>query len=138
MFTKHALSLRDAETIAAAARKAADDHGWRVTIAVVDEGGYLLYLQRHEECGALSCIAATEKGRTAALLKAPTKTYEDKILGGRTSLLSMSIVMPVEGGLPLTCGNEVVGGIGVSGVLSEQDAAVAAAGVAALTALLAK
>lgn len=138
MFTKNALSLRDAKTIAAATRKTGDAHGWKVTIAVVDEAGYLLYLERHEECGALSCIAATEKARTAALLKASTKTYEDKVLGGRTSLLSISTIMPVEGGLPLACGNDVVGGIGVSGVLSEQDAELAAAGVAALSVLLAK
>jgi len=133
MYTKHALSLSDAQQILAAAAQEANDNQWAVAIAVVDDGGHLLAMQRTEACAPVGSYIAIEKARTAALGRRETKVYEDMINAGRTAFLSAPVISAtLEGGVPILVDNQVVGAVGVSGVKSNEDAQIAKAGVAAL------
>jgi glc operon protein GlcG len=129
MYTKSALNLADAKDIAAAAEAEALKNKWNVTIAVLDDGGNLLFLQRMDEAPLGSIVVAQEKARTALRFKRPTKTIEEIIAGGRTSMLTLPGATPIEGGLPLLNKGQIIGAIGVSGVMSPQDAQIAQAGV---------
>jgi glc operon protein GlcG len=129
MYVKNALSLADAKQIAAAAEAEALRNKWSVTIAVLDDGGNLLFLQRLDEAPLGSIVVAQEKARTALLFKRPTKVFEEIIAGGRTAMLTLPGATPIEGGLPLLNDGRIVGAIGVSGVQSPQDAQIAQAGV---------
>lgn len=132
MRNKPALTLEDAKRVAAAAEAEAVKNGWNVVIAIHDDGGNLLYLQRMDGTQVGSVVVAQEKGRTAVLFKRPSKAIEDVVAGGRTVMLAMPGATPIEGGLPLVYEGEVVGAIGVSGVQSFQDGIIAKAGVEAL------
>jgi glc operon protein GlcG len=132
MFEQPALSLDDAKRIAAAARAQAQSSGWAVVIAVVDDGGHLMYLERMDGCQKASSRIAEEKGRTAILFKRPTKAIEDVVLEGRTVMMGLPGAVPLEGGVPLVKDGVFLGAIGVSGVQSSQDGVVARAGAAAL------
>jgi len=129
MYAKKALSLADAKQIAAAAEAEALKNQWSVTIAVLDDGGNLLFLQRLDEAPLGSIVVAQEKARTALLFKRPTKFFEEIIAGGRVAMLALPGATPIEGGLPLLNDGRIVGSIGVSGVQSPQDAQIAQAGV---------
>jgi len=131
MYLKNALTLPDAKAIAAAAEAEAVKNEWRVTIAVFDEGGHLLFLQRLDGASLGSVAVAQEKARTALLFKRPTKAIEEAIAGGRVVMLTLPGATPIEGGLPLLNKGEIIGAIGVSGVQSSQDGQIASAGVAA-------
>ncbi|MCL2452435.1 MAG: heme-binding protein [Alphaproteobacteria bacterium] len=131
MYLKNALTLADAKAIAAAAEAEAVKNEWRVTIAVFDEGGHLLFLQRLDGAPLGSVAVAQEKARTALLFKRPTKAIEEAIAGGRVVMLTLPGATPIEGGLPLLNKGEIIGAIGVSGVQSSQDGQIASAGVAA-------
>jgi uncharacterized protein GlcG (DUF336 family) len=133
MLTRKTLSLADAKRVAAAAASKATAEGWNVVIAIHDNGGHLIYLERLDGTQLGSVIVAQEKSRTALLFKRPTKVLEDTILSGRVHMMSLRGITSVEGGLPLIVDGEIVGSIGVSGVQSSQDGQVAAAGAAALT-----
>lgn len=133
---KKTLTLEAAKHIAAAAEAEATKNGWLVVIAVVDDGGHLLYLQRLDNTQFASIEVATQKAHAAVGFKRPTKTFADAVTGGRVGLLSLPGILPLEGGLPLTIDGEIVGAIGVSGVTSEQDGQIAKAGAEALAALL--
>jgi uncharacterized protein GlcG (DUF336 family) len=126
---KRALNLADAKAIAAAAEAEALKNKWTVTIAVLDEGGNLLFLQRLDEAPLGSVTVAQEKARTALLFKRPTKVFEEIVAGGRTAMLNLPGATPIEGGLPLLNDGQIIGAIGVSGVQSPQDAQIAQAGV---------
>jgi glc operon protein GlcG len=126
------LSLEDAKRVAAAARAEAEKNGWAVVIAVVDDGGHLMYLERLDGTQKASSRIAEEKGRAAILFKRPTKAIEDNVLEGRVVMMGLPGVVPLEGGVPLVKDGQYVGGIGVSGVQSFQDGVVARAGLAAL------
>ena len=132
MRTKPALTDDDVKKMAAAAEAHALANQWRVTIAIFDDGGHLLYLHRMDNVPASTVEMAIGKGRTAVLGRRESKVYEDIIKNGRTAFLSAPLVSMVEGGVPIVVGEDVVGSIGVSGVKSEQDAAIARAGIAAL------
>jgi len=132
MFQHAALSLEDAKRVAAAARAEAEKNGWAVVIAVVDDGGHLMYLERMDGTQKASSRIAEAKGRTAILFKRPTKAIEDNVLEGRTVMMGLPGAVPLEGGVPLMKDGQFVGGIGVSGVQSFQDGVVARAGAAAL------
>ena len=132
MFQHAALSLEDAKRVAAAARAEAEKNGWAVVIAVVDDGGHLMYLERMDGTQKASSRIAEAKGRTAILFKRPTKAIEDSVLEGRTVMMGLPGAVPLEGGVPLMKDGQFVGGIGVSGVQSFQDGIVARAGAAAL------
>jgi glc operon protein GlcG len=131
MYVKSALNLADAKAIAAAAEAEALKNKWSVTIAVLDDGGNLLFLQRLDEAPLGSIAVAQEKARTALLFKRPTKIFEEIIASGRAAMLTLPGATPIEGGLPLLNKGQVIGAIGVSGVQSPQDAQVAQAGVEA-------
>ncbi|MGQ0577367.1 MAG: GlcG/HbpS family heme-binding protein [Betaproteobacteria bacterium] len=132
MFQHAALSLEDAKRVAAAARAEAKKNGWAVVIAVVDDGGHLMYLERMDGTQKASSRIAEAKGRTAILFKRPTKAIEDNVLEGRTVMMGLPGAVPLEGGMPLVKDGQFIGGIGVSGVQSFQDGIVARAGAAAL------
>lgn len=132
MLTKSVLSVAETGKILDAARAEAEKNKWAVTIVVADDGGHPLAMVRLDGCAPIGAYIATEKARTAALGRRESKVYEDMINGGRTAFLSAPLVAMVEGGVPIVYEGEVVGSIGVSGVKSEQDAAVARAGIAAL------
>lgn len=132
MFQQTLLSVEDAKRVAAAARAEAEKNGWLVVIAIVDEGGHLMYLERMDGCQKASSRIAEAKGRTAILFKRPTKAIEDVVLEGRTVMMGLPGAVPLEGGLPLTKDGAFLGAIGVSGVQSFQDGIIARAGVAAL------
>lgn len=129
MYVKNALTLADAKKIAAAAEAEALKNNWRVTIAVLDDGGNLLFLQRLDEAPLGSIVVAQEKARTALLFKRPTKVFEEIIASGRTAMLTLPGATPIEGGLPLLNNGQIIGAIGVSGAQSPQDAQIAGAGV---------
>lgn len=135
MLIRKTLSLADAKQIAAAASAKAVAEGWNVVIAIHDNGGNLIYLERADGTQLGSIQVAQEKSRTALRFKRPTKALEDAVLSGRVHMMSLPGITSVEGGLPLLLDGEVVGSIGVSGVQSSQDGQVAAAGAAALSAL---
>lgn len=132
MFQHAALSLEDAKRVAAAARAEAEKNGWAIVIAVVDDGGHLMYLERMDGTQKASSRIAEAKGRTAILFKRPTKAIEDNVQEGRTVMMGLPGAVPLDGGVPLMKDAQFVGGIGVSGVQSFQDGIVARAGAAAL------
>ena len=133
MSSKPVLALDDAKRIAAAAEAEAQLNNWRVVIAVVDDGGHLLYLQRSHDTPFGSVDTAICKARAAVAFQRPTKVSEDAVLSGRLIHLSLPGVIPAEGGVPLEIDGLIVGGLGISGVRSFQDGQIAAAGLAALT-----
>ena len=126
--TKKTLTLDAARKIAAAAEAEAMKNSWNVVIAVVDDGGHLIYLQRMDQTQIGSVEVATEKARTAVRFKRPSKALEDAVAGGRNVVLRLPGATPVEGGLPLISDGAIVGAIGVSGVTSQQDGQIAKAG----------
>jgi len=132
MFQQIALSLDDAKRVAAAARVEAEKNGWAVVIAVVDEGGHLMYLERLDGCQKASSRIAEKKARTAILFKRPSKAIEDVVMEGRSVMMGLPGAVPLEGGVPLVKDGAFLGAIGVSGVQSFQDGVIARAGVAAL------
>jgi uncharacterized protein GlcG (DUF336 family) len=133
MNSKPMLSLDDVKRIAVAAEAEALTNRWAVTIAVVDDGGHLLWLQRLDGAAPVSAHIAPAKARTAAMGRRETKVYEDMINQGRTSFLSVPAVDGLlEGGVPIMAEGHCIGAIGVSGVKSTEDAQVCKAGIAAL------
>ena len=121
------LTLEGARRISAAAEAEARRQGWNVCIAVVDASGILVHFVRRDDTQAASAEIAIGKARTAAMFRRPTRAMEESIAGGRTALMSFPAI-PVTGGLPLVADGTVIGGIGVSGVHSDQDEIVARAG----------
>ena len=132
MTSKPVLTLDDAKRIAAAAEAEALANAWRVVIAVVDDGGHLLYLQRSHDTQFGSVELAIKKAQAAVAFQRPTKASEDAVLSGRLIHLALPGVIPAEGGVPLMRGNQIIGGLGISGVRSFQDGQIAQAGVTAL------
>lgn len=133
MQTKPVLTADDVKKIAAAAEAEAMANKWPVTIAIVDDGGHLLWLQRMDGCAAVSAHIAPSKANAAAMGRRETKIYEDIINNGRTAFLTAPYIDGLlEGGVPIVVDGHVVGAVGVSGVKSEQDAQVAKAGIAAV------
>lgn len=133
MKTKSVLEQSDIKTIAAAAEAEALKNNWAVTIAIVDDGGHLLHLQRLDGAAPISAHIAPAKANTAAMGQRESKVYEDVINGGRTSFLSAPTIQGMlEGGVPILKDGECIGAVGVSGVKSTEDAQVARAGIAAI------
>lgn len=133
MKSKVALELVDIKAIAAAAEAEALKNNWAVTIAIVDEGGHLLHLQRLDGAAPISAHIAPAKANTAAMGQRESKVYEDVINGGRTSFLSAPYIQGMlEGGVPIIKNGQCLGAVGVSGVKSSEDAQIARAGIAAI------
>jgi glc operon protein GlcG len=133
MKNKAVLELADVKSIAAAAEAEAMKNQWAVTIAIVDDGGHLLWLQRLDGAPAISSHIAPAKAHTAALGRRESKVYEDVINQGRVSFLSAPTVAGMlEGGVPVMKDGQCIGAVGVSGVKSSEDAQIARAGMAAI------
>jgi uncharacterized protein GlcG (DUF336 family) len=133
MQTKPTLEAADVRRIAAAAEAEALKHHWAVSIAICDDGGHLLWLQRLDGAAPISAHIAPAKARTAALGRRESKTYEDMINQGRSSFLSApELSAMLEGGVPILVDGHCLGAVGVSGVKSSEDAQVARSGIAAL------
>ena len=133
MRSKPYLTLDAVKRIAAAAEAQALAQRWAVSIAVVDDGGHLLWLQRLDGAPPISAQIAPAKARTAALGRRASKVYEDMINQGRTSFLSApGLEGLLEGGVPIVVDGHCVGAVGVSGVKSSEDVQIARAGIDAL------
>ena len=126
------LTLEAAHQLTAAVRTQAQKNHWKMVTAVVDAGGNLVLLERMDDAQTGSIDVATQKARTAISFKRPTKTFEERTLAGRSVLLGLPGVIPIEGGLPIIADGQYIGAIGVSGGSSEQDGIAAQAAVDAL------
>ena len=131
MRNKPTLTASDVQKMVAACKSEAAKNKWNVSIAVVDDAGYLLYLERLDGAGPVTAEVATEKAVTAARTRRPTKFWEDR-LKERPAFIKFPGVLPLQGGVPVMYQNECVGAIGVSGVQSHEDEQIANAGAAAL------
>ena len=133
MNTKSVLAVADVKRIAAAAEAEALKNKWAVTIAIVDDGGHPLALQRLDGAAPMSSYMAPAKARTAALGRRESRLFEEMINQGRTSFLSAPVLEGMlEGGVPILVDGQCVCAVGVSGVKSSEDAQIAKAGIAAL------
>jgi uncharacterized protein GlcG (DUF336 family) len=133
MKSKSFLELADVKAIAAGSEAEALKNNWAVTIAIVDEGGHLLWLQRLDGAAPLSSHIAPAKAHTAAMGRRESKIYEDMVNGGRHSFLSAPGIQGLlEGGVPIVKDGQVIGAVGISGVKSNEDAQIAKAGIAAI------
>jgi glc operon protein GlcG len=133
MKTKAVLEFSDIKAVAAAAEAEALRNNWAVSIAIVDDGGHLLWFQRLDGAAPISSHIAPGKARTAALGRRESKVYEDMINGGRASFLSApNLEGMLEGGVPIIKDGQCLGAVGVSGVKSNEDAQIAKAGIAAI------
>ncbi|GAB1232054.1 GlcG/HbpS family heme-binding protein [Ferrigenium sp. UT5] len=132
MASKPVLTLEDARRIAAAAEAEARNNVWKVAIAVVDDGGHLLYLQRSHDTQFGTVETAIMKAHAAVAFQRPTKASEEAVLSGRLIHLALPGVIPAEGGVPLLRDGIVIGGLGISGVRSVQDGQIAQVGAGAL------
>lgn len=133
MKNKKCLTLKDVKIIAAGCESEALRQNWAVSIAIVDDGGHLMWLQRLDGANLTTIQIATGKAHTSALGRRTTKIYEEVVAGGRNAFLSVpgGLTM-IEGGEPIVVDGECVGAVGVSGVKSAEDAQIARAGISAL------
>lgn len=125
------IDLERARPLAAAAIAEAAANGWTIVVAVVDAGGDLVLLERMDRAQAGSVDVAIGKARCAARFKRPTREWEEALAGGRTAVLAIPGVLPLEGGLPLVAEGAIVGAVGVSGALAAQDSRCAEAALRA-------
>lgn len=133
MKTKPFLVSDDADVILNACRVAAREAGLAVSIAIVDDGGYALRLERMDGAGLMTADAANAKARTAALIRAPSRVLAER-LPNEPELVRLTDYLPMAGGVPVMVDGCCAGGIGISGGKPVQDEAVARAGLAALEA----
>lgn len=133
MRTKSTLESADMRAMLDAALDAAAQAGLSVSVAVVDDGGYLLGAQRDDGAGMLTADVAIRKARTAALLRAPSSRLADRVVSD-PALLRLTEYLPMAGGVPVIVDGQCVGAVGVSGAAADQDHAIAEAGAQALPA----
>jgi uncharacterized protein GlcG (DUF336 family) len=128
------ITLENARKIMAAAEAEATKNNWAVVIAIIDSGGYIVMLHRRDDVQLSSLEIAQGKAKTALMFKRPSKVLDDAISSGNGGLrfLALKDIVPLEGGLPIVSDGKIIGAIGVSGVLSSQDAQVARAGLDAI------
>ena len=128
------INMENARKVMAAAEAEAAKSNWSVVVAIIDSGGNLVMLHRGDDVQLSSLDIAQGKAQTALRFKRPSKVLDDAISGGGPGLrfLALKDIVPLEGGLPILLDGKIIGAIGVSGVLSAQDAQTARAGVDAL------
>ena len=132
MKQKNCLTLEDVKIIAAGCESEALRQGWAVAIAIVDDGGHSMWLQRLDGAPLTGPQIATGKAHTSAMGRRASKAYEDVVAGGRNAFLTApGELTMLEGGEPIMVGGECVGAVGVSGVKSAEDAQIARAGISA-------
>ncbi len=129
------ITLAQAKRVAEAALAPAHENGWTMVIAIVDPGGYLVYLEKMDQTQVGSIAIAEDKARSAAIFKRPTQTFQERLASGGDGLLVLRLkhAIPVEGGLPIIVDGELIGALGVSGGSSAEDEVCADAGAAALS-----
>ena len=132
MRTRPELTLADCERIAAASMAEAQRNKWIVAIAILDAGGHLLHFLRMDGATPANAAISVEKARTAALSRRSSGVWEQRVKEGRTAMLKMPGILPVQGGLPILVEDSCVGAVGVSGVQSHEDEQIAKAGIEAL------
>lgn len=133
MQTKPFLELADLKVVALAAEAEALKNKWAVSIAIVDDGGHVLWLQRLNGAAPISAQIAPAKARTAALGRRESRVYEEMINGGRVAFLSApGLEGLLEGAVPIMKDGQCLGAVGVSGVKSTEDAQIARAGITAI------
>ena len=132
MKTRPVLTLEDCLKIHAAAQAEARNNNWIVAIAILDDGGHLLHFSRMDGATPANAGIAVEKGRTAAISRRSTGKWQEMIKGGRTEMIKMPGILPVQGGVPIVADGACIGALGVSGVQSHQDEQIAQAGIDAL------
>jgi len=132
MKTRPELTLEDCLKIHAAAEAEARRNNWIVAVAILDDGGHLLHFARMDGATPANAGIALEKGRTAAISRRSTGKWQEFVKGGRTEMIKMPGILPVQGGVPIVADGTCVGGVGVSGVQSHQDEQIAQAGIDAL------
>jgi uncharacterized protein GlcG (DUF336 family) len=125
------IGIENARKVMAAAEGEASKNNWAVVIAIIDSGGHIVMLHRRDDVQLSSIEIAQGKAKTALMFKRPSKVLDDAISGGGAGLrfLALKDIVPLEGGLPIVLDGKIVGAIGVSGVLSSQDAQIARAGI---------
>jgi uncharacterized protein GlcG (DUF336 family) len=128
----NSITVDQAKKIAAGALAESKKNSWRMAISIVDNHGFPVYFERMEDTQTASIQIALDKAKTAAMFRRPSKAFEDGIAKGRVALLGLTGATPIEGGLPIMVDGRVIGGIGVSGMNSDQDAQAAQAGLNAL------
>jgi uncharacterized protein GlcG (DUF336 family) len=124
------IGIEGARAVMAAAESEAAKNNWAVVISIIDSGGNIVMLHRHNDVQLSSIDISQGKAKTALMFKRPSKVLDDAISGGGAGLrfLALKDIVPLEGGLPIVADGKIVGAIGVSGVLSAQDSQVARAG----------
>ena len=124
------IGIEDARAVMAAAESEAAKNNWAVVISIIDSGGNIVMLHRHNDVQLSSIEISQGKAKTALMFKRPSKVLDDAISSGGAGLrfLALKDIVPLEGGLPIVADGKIVGAIGVSGVLSSQDTQVARAG----------
>ncbi len=132
LVNKTSVSLELAKKIAAKAEAEAAAKKWTVVVAIVDDGGNLVYLSRMDGTQLGSIDVAQAKARTALKFKRPTKAFEDAVASGRNAILSLPDALLVEGGVPLVVNGAYVGALGISGMKSSEDGEIAAAALTVL------
>ncbi len=128
--TAKVLTLGLAKTLVAAAEAEAKKRGATVVIAVVDDGGQLILLERLDDTQVASVEVAIGKARTAAIFRRPSKEFEDQVRNGRVAALALPGATPLQGGIPITVEGKVIGAIGASGNSPQEDEEIALAGAA--------
>jgi glc operon protein GlcG len=132
MKTRPVLTLEDCRKLSDAAQAEARKNDWNVAIAILDDGGHLLHFVRMDGATPANARIAVEKGRTAAESRRSSGAWEERVKAGRTVLLRMPGITPVQGGVPIIADGVCIGGVGVSGVQSHEDEQIAVAGIQAL------
>lgn len=132
MRTRPVLTQEDCLKICAAAEVEARRNKWPAAIAILDDGGHLLHFTRMDGATPANAAIAVEKARTSALSRRTSGNWEERIKAGRTSMLKMPGILPVQGGVPIVAEGTCIGAVGVSGVQSHEDEQIAQAGIDAL------
>ena len=132
MKTRPLLTQEDCLKICAAAEAESRRNKWNVAIAILDDGGHLLHFTRMDGATPANAAIALEKARTSALSRRTSGNWEERIKAGRTSMLKMPGILPVQGGVPIIAEGTCIGAVGVSGVQSHEDEQIAQAGIDAL------
>ncbi len=128
------ISTESAKTVAAASIAEARKSNWKMAIAIVDTGGYLVYFEKMQDTQTGSVELAIEKARSSALFRRPTKVFQDGVAGGGEGLrlLRLTGAIPIDGGVPIIVDGKIIGAVGISGGSGEQDGQVAKAGASAI------
>jgi glc operon protein GlcG len=129
-----AITLDQAKKVLAGAEAEAKKNNWNVVISIVDTGGQLVAMQRLDNTQFGSIDVARDKAYSAVAFRRPTKAFQDAVAQGGENLRILKIggASPLEGGIPIVVDGKIIGGVGVSGVTSQQDAQIARAGIEAL------